>query len=108
TSGERRSPLAIYKEFLKTGRKEIRDAHAAGGGGLEIVTRRSALMDVLIVDLFEHFLAETKAVEQTGETYPLTIIASGGYGRNQLNPGSDIDLQFLLPTPSTKLAPSVE
>lgn len=108
TSGERRSPLAIYKEFLKTGRKEIRDAHAAGGGGLEIVTRRSALMDVLIVDLFKHFLAETKAVEQTGETYPLTIIASGGYGRNQLNPGSDIDLQFLLPTPSTKLAPSVE
>nr|MDH4410333.1 hypothetical protein [Verrucomicrobiales bacterium] len=45
-SGEKRTALTIYKEFLKTGRKEIRTAHEAGGGGLEIAARRSGLMDV--------------------------------------------------------------
>ena len=29
-SGERRTMITLYKEFLKTERKEIRDAHAAG------------------------------------------------------------------------------
>jgi hypothetical protein len=29
--GER--PLVLYKEFLKVGRAEIREAHVAGGGG---------------------------------------------------------------------------
>ncbi len=54
-------------------------------------------MDVLLEDLFRHFLEETGAARLTGQQYPMTIMASGGYGRAQLNPGSDIDLQFLVP-----------
>lgn len=107
-SGEKRTALTIYKEFLKTGRKEIRTAHEAGGGGLEIAARRSGLMDVLLGDLFRHFLAETGACEKTRQEHPVTIMASGGYGRGHLNPASDIDLQFLVPGSSLKLPPSVE
>lgn len=107
-SGERRSVLAVYKEFLKTERKEIRDAHAAGSSGLETVARRSALLDVLLADVFHHFLEETGSAGKTGQEHPLTIIASGGYGRGQLNPGSDIDLQFLVPGSSLKLPPPAE
>ena len=102
-SGERRTMITLYKEFLKTERKEIRDAHAAGGGGLEIAARRSGLMDVLLEDIFRHFLVETGAAEKTGLAHPVTIVASGGYGRGQLNPGSDIDLQFLVPGSSHSL-----
>ncbi len=106
-SGEKRSMLALYKEFLKTERKEIRDAHTAGGSGIEIATRRSGLIDVLLEDVFRHFLEETDAVKKTGLAHPVTIVASGGYGRAQLNPGSDIDLQFLVPGSSLSLAPVV-
>lgn len=101
-------PLALYKEFLKAGRAEIREAHEQGGGGIDIAARRSGLMDVLLEDLFRHFLEETGAAKLTGQTHPVTIIASGGYGRAQLNPGSDIDLQFLVPGSTQRLAAPVE
>jgi [protein-PII] uridylyltransferase len=106
-SGEKRTMLTLYKEYLKTGRKEIREAHAAGAPGLETASRLSALMDVLLSDLLRHFLNETDSVAKTGQTHPVTIVASGGYGRGQLNPGSDIDLQFLTPGPTNRLKPEV-
>ncbi|HQW28201.1 MAG TPA: [protein-PII] uridylyltransferase [Verrucomicrobiales bacterium] len=107
SSGEKRTMLTLYKEFLKTERKEIRDAHSAGGPGLEIAARRTGMIDVLLADVFRHFLIETEATKKTGLAHPVTIVASGGYGRGHLNPGSDIDLQFLVPGSSHSLNPSV-
>ncbi len=106
-SGEKRTKLTIYRELLKTERKSIREAHADGASGFEIAIRRSTLMDVLLEDIFQHFLAESGAVEATGLEHPITIVASGGYGRGHLNPGSDIDLQFLVPGSARNLAPTV-
>ncbi|MDB4358640.1 [protein-PII] uridylyltransferase [Verrucomicrobiales bacterium] len=106
-SGEKRTKLTIYRELLKTERKSIRTAHANGASGFEIAVRRSALMDVLLEDIFQHFLAESGAVEATGEEHPVTIVSSGGYGRGHLNPGSDIDLQFLVPGSTRNLDATV-
>lgn len=102
-AGEKTAPLTIYREFLKAERKSIREAHAAGGGGIEIAEWRSDMLDALLLDLFGHFLETTDAVAKTGSEFPITLVASGGYGRGQLNPGSDIDLQFLVPGSSRNL-----
>ncbi|MDF1823082.1 MAG: [protein-PII] uridylyltransferase [Verrucomicrobiales bacterium] len=102
--GSKRQPLSIYKEFLKRERKGIKEAHQNGASGFEVSERRAAMADALIGDIFYHFLNETGAIKKTGKENPITLIASGGYGRGHLNPGSDIDLQFLVPGSSHKLA----
>ena len=79
----------VYHAFLKKEKARIFDAHREGASGLEIAAWRSALVDVVINDHYE----------TTNGWYgkpPYTLMASGGYGRSLLNPGSDIDLQFLL------------
>jgi [protein-PII] uridylyltransferase len=89
--------LAVVKSFLESEQKAIFDQHNAGSSGTEIASLRSALLDHVLIALFAASLAE--------QNHPgkITLVANGGYGRGLLNPGSDLDLLFLLPHPSHKL-----
>ncbi|NNE90173.1 MAG: [protein-PII] uridylyltransferase [Verrucomicrobiales bacterium] len=90
--------LKIYRRFLKQENQRIEKAHKSGEGGLAVAAQRSAVLDVVINDLFSQTQLET------GDENQMTLVASGGYGRGMLNPGSDIDLQFLMPV-STRSVP---
>ncbi|HTO99131.1 MAG TPA: [protein-PII] uridylyltransferase [Myxococcales bacterium] len=84
--------IEAAKERLLKGREEILARHRAGAGGQEVVRAISALSDEVIRGLF------AAIVEQfPGGPVPLALVATGGYGRRELAPRSDIDLLALLP-----------
>ncbi len=80
-----------YRSFLKKEDHRIRLQHKAGASGTDVCTQRSTLLDVVLHNLF------AGALEKSAAQVPVTLVATGGYGRALLNPGSDIDLLFLLP-----------
>jgi [protein-PII] uridylyltransferase len=96
SAGER---IALFKRFLKIEEHRIKLRHRAGAGGLEIARSRAELLDTVLTSVFE--VAMEKRKHGSG---PLALVAIGGYGRSTLNPGSDIDLLFLLPRASNKLS----
>lgn len=64
-------------------------ALANGTSIAEIVMARSQAMDNMLTALFYHFELDTT---------DLTLFATGGYGRGELHPHSDVDILLLNPT----------
>lgn len=87
--------LSLLKERIKAANEQLHEEHLTGVSGLKNAQDRSAVLDELVIALYETFLTE-------GE-YTITLIANGGNGRGIMNPGSDIDLLFLTPSASHKL-----
>ncbi len=95
--------MSLYQRFMEDGQKRILEQHREGAGGLKIAEARSDLIDTLICTILQATIRAQKI-----ESSPVALVAIGGYGRGTLNPGSDIDLLFLLPRASTKLPKNVQ
>ncbi len=90
--------LDIFKEAHKNGWNEVRRRFEESGATSRDVFHDNAyLIDQLIRSIYDFALASVypAANPTTGELLSLT--ATGGYGRGELAPFSDIDLMFLLP-----------
>lgn len=87
--------LRMAKRFLKIEEHRIRLAHRAGASGIEICRMRSAMLDQVIRFLWDQTLAAVDAPLK--KKLPVSVIATGGYGRGIMNPCSDVDLLLLFP-----------
>jgi [protein-PII] uridylyltransferase len=95
--------LTACKVFLREEMAALKARHEAGASGLEIVRRRSEIMDEMLKRLFDYALASYGADGRDERPTTVALVALGGYGRGELSPWSDLDVMFLFPA-KTKLA----
>ena len=93
---------ALVMAFIKDEESAILERHRNGAGGLEVASARAALLDAVLEVMFKAAIKR-----HDGSTPKVALVAQGGYGRSTLNPGSDLDLLFLLPRASNKLPKSI-
>ena len=93
--------LETVKTFNNEGRKKAREMLLEDGGGVLCAERISYLEDKIIESLFDFATSYVYRAENPSKGESLAVMAVGGYGRNTLAPGSDIDLLFILPYRST-------
>ena len=90
--------LVQIKEFIRLEKEMLLRYHKKGDSGLRLTRARSVIIDVLIQNLYNY--AIQIAQESIGRIRPMCVLATGGYGRGELSPHSDIDIMFLYPKTS--------
>ena len=92
TFDDRRIDLcAAGRALLDESRTHLLRKHRNGASGAEIVHAYTALIDSLITVLFRAVSADFDSAVLAN----IALVATGGYGRAELNPRSDIDIMFL-------------
>jgi [protein-PII] uridylyltransferase len=88
--------LKQYKDFLRLENEMLLRMHRKGESGLKVSHVRAVAIDVLLENLLNLALHRCEAMFGR-KPEQLSLIALGGYGRNELCPFSDIDIMFLYP-----------
>lgn len=92
--GKEGSLITSVKEYLRKGYELIYKQHRLGASGSDTVRAHTYLVDRAIKNIFEK--SWMKSCGSTGSSADgITLIATGGYGRGELYPYSDIDLLFI-------------
>ncbi|WP_108002072.1 [protein-PII] uridylyltransferase [Mycoplana dimorpha] len=105
----RQALLAALKKAYVEGREQARELLFTDGSGSACAARLSWLQDQIVTVLHEFALNHVFGAVATPESARIAVTAVGGYGRDTLAPGSDIDLLFLLPArPAPWSEPAIE
>jgi [protein-PII] uridylyltransferase len=97
--------LHRLKRALAEGEAELMRRLGSGDTGIAYGLARSFLVDQLLRVLYDFTLKRLVRLSNPSAAERLALVATGGYGRRELAPFSDIDLLFLLPY---KITPSGE
>ena len=81
-------PLPIFKETLKNATDVLNQRFKAGRSATELVLARSKVVDAVLIQAWLQFVPE--------DANDIALLAVGGYGRRELHPASDVDVQIIL------------
>ncbi len=82
------NPIKLFREALKTANEQLADDFNHGASASLLVHRRAHIIDRLLKKLWARHI--------TTEGVTVALVAVGGYGRGELHPGSDVDIQLLM------------
>ncbi|MFH1067903.1 MAG: [protein-PII] uridylyltransferase, partial [bacterium] len=100
--------LDIYRTFLKLEEHRLFLAHRAGEGGLNFVHKRAATLDIVLRHIWQTALQSAqRAHPKNFSADSVALVATGGFGRGELCPYSDVDLLFLCASKLTELPKNI-
>lgn len=90
-----RTLVEELKAFCVKERERIYTRHRFGIGGREVVEEYTRLADNVIQRIYQSAIKAENGDPRLPEDAPIAILALGGYGRETLNPYSDIDIMLV-------------
>lgn len=80
--------LLVFKDVLNNATAVLSQRFKAGRAATELVQARSNVVDTVLVKAWLQYFNE--------DATDIALLAVGGYGRGELHPASDVDVQILL------------